>query len=421
MLGIHVILFNSDTHNNNAGIAGQGCMAETDAALSYQLSTWRGEFVEPEVEQAFRRHIERSVVRHLRVAVLVWAILLLLFGGLDYLDLGWSDGFLVLMSTRILQAALLLAFAWRLGQRPELATTGYAVTALEALGFVLFFLIYFARPDIVIWNIGVTLIMLISMFIFIPSRVYPTLLAALFGIAGTLYCLALTGLSTGLLVGVSFILMLPVVVGFVAALRLQLVQRHEFALYTEVAEANRELKAEIERREALELELKRQATTDPLTGLFNRRQYEMLFVRERERCRRQNSPMCLCIADLDHFKALNDKLGHDAGDAALRHVASLFARHMRQSDVLGRFGGEEFIMLLPDTDEQQAGCMVERLRQALEQSPLLLSSDRDYPLTATFAVTRVQDDEKTIRDTIRRADKGLYQGKRAGRNRVVLA
>ncbi|MFD1699913.1 GGDEF domain-containing protein [Halopseudomonas phragmitis] len=396
-------------------------MAETDAALSYRLSTWRGEFVEPEVEQAFRRHIEPSMARHLRVAVLVWAILLLLFGGLDYLDLGWSDGFLILMSTRILQAALLLAFAWRLGQRPELATTGYAVTALEALGFVLFFLIYFARPDIVIWNIGVTLIMLISMFIFIPSRVYPTLLAALFGIAGTLYCLALTGLSTGLLVGVSFILMLPVVVGFVAALRLQLVQRHEFALYTEVAEANRELKAEIERREALELELKRQATTDPLTGLFNRRQYEMLFVRERERCRRQNSPMCLCIADLDHFKALNDKLGHDAGDAALRHVASLFARHMRQSDVLGRFGGEEFIMLLPDTDEQQAGCMVERLRQALEQSPLLLSSDRDYPLTATFAVTRVQDDEKTIRDTIRRADKGLYQGKRAGRNRVVLA
>ncbi len=361
------------------------------------------------------------MARHLRVAVLVWAILLLLFGGLDYLDLGWSDGFLILMFTRILQAALLLAFAWQLSQRPELATTGYAVTALEALGFVLFFLIYFARPDIVIWNIGVTLIMLISMFIFIPSRVYPTLLAALFGIAGTLYCLALTGLSTGLLVGVSFILMLPVVVGFVAALRLQLVQRHEFALYTEVAEANRELKAEIERREALELELKRQATTDPLTGLFNRRQYEMLFVRERERCRRQNSPMCLCIADLDHFKALNDKLGHDAGDAALRHVASLFARHMRQSDVLGRFGGEEFIMLLPDTDEQQASCMVERLRQALEQSPLLLSSGRDYPLTATFAVTRVQDDEKTIRDTIRRADKGLYQGKRAGRNRVVLA
>lgn len=388
------------------------------ATHSYQLSTWRGEFVDPATEQAFRKHVEPTMARHLRVAVLIWAALLLLFGLLDYQGLGWSEGFAHLMLARAGAAMFLCGFAWRLRRHPELASSGYGVSALAVIGFLMFFIIYFARPDITIWNIGVTLILLISLFLFIPGRVYPSLLAALFGIAGTLYCIALKGSTAATLVGLSFILLLPVIVGFAAALRLQLVQRQQFSLYSQVIAANRELEAEIERRKALEEELKRQATTDPLTGLFNRRQYEMLFHREWERCNRLREHLSLCVVDLDHFKQINDSYGHDLGDKVLVHVANLFTRTLRQSDVIGRFGGEEFILLLPDTDITQARHVVGRLREQLEVTPVPVQ-EADIKLTATFAVTEVRKDDQGINDVIRRADQALYEGKKAGRNQVV--
>lgn len=165
--------------------------------------------------------------------------------------------------------------------------------------------------------------------------------------------------------------------------------------------------------------MRRQATTDPLTGLFNRRQYEMLFRRERERCRRQGTAICVAMVDLDYFKALNDELGHDCGDMALKHVATLFTNQLREGDVVGRFGGEEFIILLPDTGPAEAERVIERLRQTLENTPVSLQGE-PRRLTATFSISAVLDDETDISETLRRVDRGLYRGKRAGRNRVVM-
>ena len=170
----------------------------------------------------------------------------------------------------------------------------------------------------------------------------------------------------------------------------------------------------------MEAELKRQATTDPLTGLLNRRQYEMLFNRERERCTRQEKHISLCVADLDYFKRINDTYGHDVGDLALRHVADLFNRTLRQSDVLGRYGGEEFVLILPDTDLDQAADVVNRLREALQASTLKIPSG-EIRLTATFGLAQVAGAEKNIDSVIKRADRALYDGKAAGRNRVMTA
>ncbi len=384
------------------------------------ISAWRGEFTDPAIERAYRKHKELSVARHLRKAIKVWAVLLLLFGLLDYPVLGMSESFLLLMGLRVATVALLVVLFVQVQRKPALAADGYAVTAVEVFGFVLFFFLYFLRHDIVTWVIGMLPMMLISLYVFVPNRVLLSNVVAAFCMVGMLYVVALNGFGAETLIGLFFLLALPSVVGFFTALRLQIVQRQEYAQFQRVSEINAELQGEIVRRQALEEELKRQATTDPLTGLFNRRQYEILFNRERDRCARQKQPISLCVVDLDHFKRVNDNYGHDVGDLVLKHVASLFSHTLRHMDVVGRFGGEEFILILPETDLEQALLVVNRLREELEASPLQ-SPRGEITMTATCGVTLVTSDDMDVAAVIKRADQALYEGKRAGRNRVVTA
>ncbi len=368
---------------------------------AYAISMWRAEFSDPATEQAYRRHIADETARHLRISLVVWASLLLLFALPDLEDMGPTPGFYLLLGLRVVQAALLFALAWWVVRRPSWATNGWPVTILMITGFPMFFVIFHLRPDIVVLNISVIMFLLITMFVVIPGRVVLTTLAALVGILGTLLSLAIhpdpeVDLQLATLLPV---LVMPTLTGFVAAHRLQLSRRHAFTLL---------------------VELQRQANTDPLTGLLNRRQYEDLYRRERERCRRMQTPLMVGIVDLDHFKRINDSLGHDCGDQVLKHVAKVLQSPLRQTDVLGRFGGEEFILLLPDTAPEEAAQVVERLRRALEQTPFLHNGDR-LKLTATFAITEVQAADEGIEDAIRRVDEALYRGKRAGRNRVEVA
>lgn len=392
---------------------------KSNSTKSYAISLPWAEFADRDTEQAYRLNMQPMLVRHLRVALFVWGSLILLFGALDLQSLGWSRDFQILLVCRLIQTSLVFSYAFVLRRRPELASSGYVVTALEITGFFLFMPIYFLRPEIAVFTIGVIGIMLLAMFLFVPNRLVLTLLAALVAVALALSCIAANGRGVEVLIGAFFILSLPVITGFFAAQQLQIVQRRQYAMFSQARKANRELQEEMERRRLLEEELKRQATTDPLTGLFNRRQYEMLFKRERERCRRQGTAICVAMGDLDAFKALNDELGHDSGDIALRHVADLMARQLREGDVLGRFGGEEFIILLPDTGPVEAERVVERLRTTLENTPVILKGE-PRRITATFALSEVRNDEADIVETLQRVDKGLYRGKREGRNRVVV-
>lgn len=391
----------------------------SDSTKPYKISALSAEFIDPSEEQAFRGYIRPLAARSLRVALVVWGSLLLLFSVQDWHSLGWSTDYGVLLACRVLQAGMLFTFAFLLGRRPQLVSSGRTVTVLEVVGFFLFMPVYFLLPDVAAFTVGVIGLMLLSMFLFVPNRLLLTLLAALIGVVLTLVCIAMNGRGADIVMGAFFILVLPVATGYFAAQQLQTVQRRQYAMFNQANEANLALQAEVERRKLLEQELKRQATTDPLTGLFNRRQYEMLFRRERERCRRQGTAICVAMVDLDYFKSLNDELGHDCGDIALKHIAALFTRQLREGDVVGRFGGEEFIILLPDTGPVEAERVIERLRQTLENTPVTLQGE-PRRLTATFSISAVLDNETDISETLRRVDEGLYKGKRAGRNRVVM-
>lgn len=163
--------------------------------------------------------------------------------------------------------------------------------------------------------------------------------------------------------------------------------------------------------------ISRLARTDELTGLHNRRSFREIFALALSAALRHNHPLSLISIDLDHFKVVNDTLGHSAGDLVLKEFAKLMQEKARSEDVVVRLGGEEFMILLPHADCVAAAALAERIRVAFEQNP---GSAAPATVTASFGVAQLQEGEKE--DTlIQRADKALYRAKHEGRNRVVKA
>ena len=166
--------------------------------------------------------------------------------------------------------------------------------------------------------------------------------------------------------------------------------------------------------------LRDSALHDSLTGLDNRRSLMERLREETERAIRKGTPYGLAILDVDRFKSINDQFGHEAGDKALCAISEAIQRSLREYDVCGRWGGEEFLVLLPETSIESAMQVVERIRTGMEQVQLRFSEDDTARVTASFGLTRYRLGE-SFSDTINRADAGLLKAKMEGRNRVVVA
>jgi diguanylate cyclase len=158
---------------------------------------------------------------------------------------------------------------------------------------------------------------------------------------------------------------------------------------------------------------------DHLTGTLNRRGMEDAFGRELSRADRINSPLCVSLLDIDHFKRLNDTYGHDAGDEALVHLVRVVREALRPSDVVARFGGEEFVIILPDTAMEEAVKVMMRVQRHLTKNFFMHDNQRLLiTFSAGVALRAAGEGPESI---ISRADRALYQAKEAGRNRVVAA
>ena len=161
------------------------------------------------------------------------------------------------------------------------------------------------------------------------------------------------------------------------------------------------------------------ATRDELTGLINRRHMQELMAQEHQRCIRSGQTFCLAVLDLDHFKAVNDQHGHAAGDAVLRSVAQEAMRHTRVSDVVARWGGEEFVLLMSDTRASLGRLGLERLREHIGALKVQ-AGGAELRITGSAGLAEHLAGE-TVAQTLERADRALYEAKAQGRNRVVVA
>jgi len=164
--------------------------------------------------------------------------------------------------------------------------------------------------------------------------------------------------------------------------------------------------------------LARMATTDSLTSLFNRRHIIALTEKELARHHRRPSNLTFMLMDVDHFKQINDQYGHDVGDRVLGGVSQVLKDSIREQDFIGRWGGEEFLAVLPGTDIEQAAASAERIRKAIEV--LVVEGDgKRISVTISIGITQYRAEE-LLSNAIARADHALYEGKSAGRNRVEV-
>ena len=162
-----------------------------------------------------------------------------------------------------------------------------------------------------------------------------------------------------------------------------------------------------------------QARHDPLTGSLNRKGLDEVIEREIARARRSDTPLCVALLDVDNFKQINDRLGHDSGDAALVHLADVVRTVMRPQDMLARYGGEEFVMVLPDTPLSQGVEAMQRLQRELTTRFFLRNNERIL-ITFSAGVAQITSTESGA-EAIQRADQGMYLAKRSGKNRVMAA
>jgi diguanylate cyclase (GGDEF)-like protein len=172
---------------------------------------------------------------------------------------------------------------------------------------------------------------------------------------------------------------------------------------------------DITERKLLEDEVYRYATTDTLTGLYNRRTFGERLQQEMERASRHGAPLSLIMYDFDAFKAINDEFGHGVGDDVLQQSAALVSQNVRSADMVVRWGGEEFMILAPHTSLANAAVLAEKLRQAIEAQAF----SSEFNVTASFGAAEYVSGEGENK-LLKRVDDALYQAKTGGRNRVEV-
>src|SRR5258706_15459848 len=163
------------------------------------------------------------------------------------------------------------------------------------------------------------------------------------------------------------------------------------------------------------------ASTDPLTGVHNRRYLDTHLDQLLQRARANNKPLSVAFCDIDHFKKLNDSYGHASGDQVLIEFTRRLIRNLRSLDLVARIGGEEFVVVMPDTPPERARRIGERLRQKIEVEAFTVSGAEPIAVTISVGVTTSRASDEHGLELIKRADEAMYQAKHAGRNRVVIA
>jgi len=183
--------------------------------------------------------------------------------------------------------------------------------------------------------------------------------------------------------------------------------------HTELIERNRQLESMLHHVESL-------AITDPLTGLFNRRRFGDVLRREVAVTRRYKNSLSLLMIDIDHFKVINDRFGHDAGDEVLRTIAAALSSGLREVDLAARYGGEEFAIVMPHTNKANASIVAERIAKQVSKVVHEFNGEKIH-LTASLGLAEVSDlSDPSAENLVKASDIALYEAKRAGRNRIVM-
>ncbi|WP_176817270.1 GGDEF domain-containing protein [Franzmannia pantelleriensis] len=385
-----------------------------------KFTAW-AEFDDPKLESRYRRTTLGHDACQMQHAALLAAALFLLFGFADHALMGTERPFIWLMAMRITVAASCILLAIAVHRQPRLAHRRLPINLICLIAISGLLLTIPLRPGGFSTHLTSVLVVSMALYLLVPNRLPWVLVWNAYLIAGfTAAVLLWTPAPISVLTTNLLLLGVVNLIGGITQLRLNRLQRQQYLSLQEERDTNRRLQAEIDERRQLECQLRHSASTDHLTGLHNRRHFFELAERELRRARRNATPLALFMIDIDHFKQLNDSHGHRIGDQALIAVAASCQAALRDTDIIGRYGGEEFIVALPDAPLNIATVIAERLRQQVSEL-LLNAATMPIRLSVTVGISLLYADETTLDDALQRADLALYTGKARGRNQVVVA
>lgn len=386
----------------------------------YEVNVLTGQFRDHENESAYRRSIKTRVQAESRLMLLLVSLVFGMFAISDYQILGLTREFylLIIMRASVVSLCLLLAFMLgRWGGYSGRVWLHALAPWILAIGIIL---IVPLRPESLATQLVAVVVASMAFYLLIPNLLTVATLASLFlNIGFLIAAVAFANLSTDGTLRIALLMIMTNVVGYFALRRLEILQRQQFALLNEEQSRNRDLLKEIGLRQSLEAQLRMVAERDALTGLNSRSHFMKLAEALLHSSQQDKLPFCLFMIDVDHFKVINDTWGHTRGDRVLTKIAEVCAHSLRSTDVIGRFGGEEFVVALPNTSPSAAQTLAERLKKNV--ADLQLENDMtDVELSITVGIAVSHHDESDLEALISRADEMLYIGKRDGRNRVVM-
>ena len=379
---------------------------------------WRGwslsrvvDAVDPslgEHERAYRQHVLKADADQALLGMALLIAPMLLFLARDFLIFGLDATFALLVLLRLAFVWFSVAIALRLRCAPDARTFDWLLFFWELGGASAVIAGNLTRPTDFGQPLAMWVLVVLTGYLIMPNQLRHRLLITVafvgWPILAMLTSLRAVDATTFNLVCTTIIL--TNLMGFVASTRFSKLRRSQFMVRVELERAHDTLHV--------------MASTDALTGLLNRRRFLEVAEEELERSRRYGRPLSIIGLDLDHFKDVNDRLGHAAGDAVLRTLGQVLRDEARRYDIAGRLGGEEFAIVLPETSIEDAIVLSERFRTQLSATTVV-ANGAALAVTASFGVAEVLPTDLSVEDAMGRADQALYRAKRAGRDRVEAA
>ena len=386
----------------------------------YRLHRLTGQFCDANREQMYRRSIQQGEKVEFSFALSIAAGVFAIFAISDYYLLGLTTEFYLLLAMRVVvvSVCLLVACVVRYSRSSEYRVWLHALPLWAlATGIIL---IVPLRPESLSTQITGIVLATMAFYLLIPNRLPVVTVPSLYLNIGFLVAAALfAGVAPIAMLLLAVLLGMSNVVGFFALLRLERLQRKQYVMLDEERDQNRQLHNEIAHRRSLEEQLRIVAERDALTNLNNRGHFMKLAEGLLQRSQYASEPFSLFMIDVDHFKRINDTWGHSHGDWVLTKIAEVCAESLRPTDVIGRFGGEEFVVALPGTSSSDAQRVAERLKNRVAELSFTDELNKLHP-SVTIGVTATDLEEVDLESLIKRADEMLYVGKRRGRNQVVV-
>ena len=353
-----------------------------------------GEFKDKSIEDEFFNQDMKKAMNYIRPIILLLGILYTLFIIPDYFFIQSAERFGAVLACRISFILLVVFLLVRFNRTANFRLATIWVTVYEIFAVILFMFVFYQyeNPDFLIQAFG---IMIINLAIFmVPNRWIYMVLVAIITLASftilSMYFVKDVGVSH-FSAGIVYNLVV-IVLGSITSFRNHSQRRINYIVNKELV---------------------RLSTTDPLTGIYNRAKFDEELKRCKTYSRRYDAPLSLIIFDFDNFKDINDTFGHPVGDRVMVDMVAIINEKIRGTDIFARWGGEEFIILLPNTAHKDAADLAERLRVETDRHEF----DTAGRVTCSFGVVELTRDENA-ENMIDRADKLLYQAKNSGRNRV---